>query len=68
MKNEFQFYDKSKNISNRYALNTVSPTIVEGEHVFSTSNKFVALLRNILADKSINALVFLKYYFPRHEL
>ena len=72
MKKDFNFYEKTTSMSKRLqslneALKSVKPTSVESERVFSTSGKFVAPLRNRLSDTSINALVFLKYYFQRHD-
>lgn len=53
--------DKLKNLNN--ALLTVKPTSVANERVFSSSGIFVSSQRTRLSDKSVNALIFSKYYF-----
>lgn len=45
------------------ALLTVKPTSTSSERVFSVAGIFIGKLRNKLKPNTLNALVFLKYYF-----
>jgi len=46
-------------------LMTVPPCTVESERAFSSANNFCRKIRTNLGDESLNALVFLKYYFNK---
>ena len=72
MKSEFSKFEKTSVLSAdlilfKNALITIKPTSVSSERVFSISGKFVSPLRCRLRDVSIDALVFLKYYFLDRE-
>lgn len=45
------------------AINTIKPTSIDSERAFSVANNFCTKIRSRLSDKSLHALVFLKYYF-----
>ena len=45
------------------ALLTVKPTSTASERVFSVAGIFITKLRNRMSSSTLNALVFLKYYF-----
>jgi hypothetical protein len=46
-------------------LCTIKPTSTDAERSFSVAGCFCSKLRSRLSDKSLNALVFLKYYYLR---
>jgi hypothetical protein len=48
------------------ALLTVKPTSTASERVFSVAGIFVTKLRNQMNATTLNALIFLKYYFLNH--
>lgn len=47
------------------AVSTVKPTSTSNERTFSVCTNFCTKIRSRLADKSLMALVFLKYYYIR---
>ena len=47
------------------ALKTIKPTSVEAERVFSAFGYFVSKIRNCLNDVTIDALLFLRYYYSK---
>ena len=49
----------------RQMINSIRPTSTEIEGTFSIAGKFVSKLRTRLSDASVNALVFLKFWFKR---
>lgn len=68
LKQEFKIFkstgNRTENLEKlRNALDTIQPTSTESERVFSVAGNFISKLRCRLSDKSVNALVFLKYYF-----
>lgn len=70
VKKEFVLFEKTGVLSEplkllKNALLTIKPTSVEAERVFSTGGKFLSPLRSRMTDDTINALIFLKYYFIR---
>lgn len=46
------------------ALQTVPPTSVEAERVFSAGGLFLTKLRSSMSDKTLDKLIFLKLFFP----
>lgn len=59
----------SERIQNLYkALLTIKPTSVTNERVFSSSGLFVSNLRTRLSDKSVNVLIFNKYFFLNEKV
>lgn len=49
------------------ALNSIKPTSVENERVFSLSGGVITKIRSRLSDKAVNALIFLKAYFIKSK-
>ena len=47
------------------AISSVKPTSTSNERTFSTSANFCTKIRSRLSDASLNALVFLKYYYVK---
>ena len=45
------------------ALLSIKPTSTDVERVFSVSASFCTKIRSRLSDKSLNALVFLKFFY-----
>ena len=45
------------------ALQTVPPTSVEAERVFSAGGLFLTKLRSSMSDKTLDKLIFLKLFF-----
>lgn len=57
---------RSENMDNLYeALLTISPTSTSCERVFSVSGNTITKIRSRLSTNTINAIVFLKYYFNK---
>ena len=48
-------------------LSTVQPTSVEAERCFSSSGYICSKYRSRLDDKTLNALIFLRFYFKKHK-
>ena len=46
------------------ALQTVPPTSVEAERVFSAGGLFLTKLRSSMSDNTLDKLIFLKLFFP----
>ena len=46
------------------ALLTIPPTTVEAERVFSAAGLFFTKLRTSLSDRSIDRLMFLRFFLP----
>lgn len=68
LKDEFKIYkstgNPTKNISSLImALDTIKPTSTESKRTFSVAGNFCTKIRSRLSDKSLSALVFLKYHF-----
>ncbi|CAH2084627.1 unnamed protein product [Euphydryas editha] len=68
LKKEFQLFEatgkRTESLELLYtALNTIKPTSVENERVFSLSGGIITKIRNRLSDKAVDALIFLKAYF-----
>ena len=58
--------EKTANLEKLYAaLMNLPPTSVSCERVFSVSGNFGNKQRARLSDKSLDSLVFLKYYFQK---
>jgi hypothetical protein len=49
------------------ALKTIPPTSIEAERAFSAVGIFITKLRNRLSPPTIDALIFLKYYFKKQR-
>jgi len=59
---------RTPNLQNLYdVLLTIKPTSIDTERAFSISANFCTKIRSRLADKSINALLFLKYFHLNHN-
>lgn len=57
---------RSKELENLYqALLTIQPTSTNSERAFSTSGNFMTKIRSRLNTDTLNALVFLKFYFNK---
>ena len=55
---------KNKQLVNLYQnILTFQPTSANSERVFSISRNFIIKIRNRLNKETLNALVFLKFYF-----
>lgn len=70
LKQEFILYKntgkRTENLQKIYnALLSIKPTSTDVERVFSTCTTFCSKLRSRLSDKSLNALVFLKFYYNK---
>jgi len=68
LKKEFQIFKSTGNRTENLeklcnALDRIQPTSTESERTFSVAGNFLSKLRCKLSDKSLSALVFLKYYF-----
>lgn len=68
LRQEFILYrktnNKTKNISLLYkAIQSVKPSSTECERAFSIAGNFCTKIRSRLGDQSLNALVFLKFYY-----
>ncbi|KAL0859841.1 hypothetical protein ABMA27_010181 [Loxostege sticticalis] len=72
LKKEFQLFEatgkRTENLELLYkALNSIKPTSVENERVFSLSGGVITKIRSRLSDKAVNALIFLKAYFIKSK-
>lgn len=72
LRQEFNLYrktnNKTKNISLLFkAIQTVKPSSTECERAFSIAGKFCTKVRSRLSDQSLNALVFLKFYYLKNK-
>lgn len=70
LKSEFALFKntgkRTKNMQNLLdALLTIKPTSTDVERVFSVCASFCTKIRSRLSDKSLAALVFLKYYYKK---
>ena len=58
--------NRSENLQKLYdALLCIKPTSTDVERIFSICNNFCTKIRSRLADASLNALVFLKFYYNK---
>lgn len=65
---EFKVFEstgtRTKNLKNLLdALNTIQPTSTPSERIFSVANNFCTKIRCAMKYETLDALVFLKYYF-----
>lgn len=72
LKTEFSLFkntgQRTENLQKLYnAFLTIKPTSTDVERVFSVTNSFCTKIRSRLSDKSLNALVFLKYYYNKNS-
>jgi hypothetical protein len=59
---------RTDNLQKLYnALLTIKPTSTDVERVFSSTNWYCSKIRSRLSDKSLSALVFLKFYYKTHN-
>jgi hypothetical protein len=70
LKSEFTLFrnsgQRTENLQKLYnAILSIKPTSTDVERVFSVCTNFCTKLRSRLSDKSLNALVFLKYYYKK---
>ena len=70
LKSEFTLFrnsgQRTENLQKLYnAILSIKPTSTDAERVFSVCTNFCTKLRSRLSDKSLNALVFLKYYYKK---
>ncbi len=70
LKTEFVLFKNSgqrtENLQKIYnSLLSIRPTSTDVERVFSICTSFCTKIRSRLSDKSLNALVFLKYYYKK---
>ena len=68
LKNQFKLLESTKTLTGDLkklfeSLMSVRPTSTSSERVFSTANTFKTKIRNRMAAKTLDSLVFLKYYF-----
>lgn len=68
LKQEFLLFrntgKRTSNLDDLYnALSSIKPTSTSNERTFSVSGSFCTKIRSRLADKSLNSLVFLKYFY-----
>jgi hypothetical protein len=64
---KFEKGTRTDNLQKLYnALLTIKPTSTDVERVFSTTNWYCSKIRSRLSDKSLSALVFLKFYYKSH--
>lgn len=68
LQKEFKLFEltgfKSSNLVNLYnALNSIRPTSTSSERVFSVASNFCTKIRSSMSYETLDALVFLKYYF-----
>jgi hypothetical protein len=73
LKKEFELFRcNEKRTENLDKLNksllTIKPSSTDAERTFFIASKFCTKIRSRLSDKSLNALVFLKYYYIRKNL
>lgn len=60
--------NRGKNLDRCYdSLNSIPPTSVESERVFSGCGKIATKIRSRLSDKSLDILCFLRSYFKMEE-
>lgn len=60
-------FKRTENLEKIYrALNSIKPTSTDVERVFSVSSNFCTKIRSRLSDKSLNSLVFLKYFYNKN--
>lgn len=72
LKSEFVLYkntnQRTSNLQKLYdALLTIKPTSTDVERVFSSATFYCTKIRSNLADVSLNALVFLKFWKQRSD-
>lgn len=72
LKQEFVLYKntgkRTENLQKLFnALCSIKPTSTDCERAFSVSNNFCTKIRSKLSDKSLNSLIFLKFYFLRQN-
>lgn len=70
LKSEFMLFkntgQRTENLQKLYnALLCIKPTSTDVERVFSVCTNFCTKIRSRLSDKSLQALVFLKYYYKK---
>jgi len=70
LKQEFLLFrntgKRTSNLDDLYnSLSSIKPTSTSNERTFSISCNFCTTVRSRLADKSLNSLVFLKYFYLR---
>ncbi len=59
--------NRTENVTKLYdALLTIKPSSTDVERVFSTTNWYCSKFRSRLSDKSLSALVFLKFCYKTH--
>ena len=68
LKNQFKLLESTKTLTGDLkklfeSLMSVRPTSTSSERVFSTANTFKTKIRNRMAAKTLDSLVFFKYYF-----
>ena len=70
LKSEFTLFkntgQRTENLQKLFnAILTIKPTSTDVERVFSVTSSFCTKIRSRLSDKSLQALVFLKYYYNK---
>lgn len=70
LKSEFIHFkntgQRTEKLQNLYdAILTIKPTSIDVERVFSVCSSFCTKIRSRLSDKSLQALVFLKYFYKK---
>lgn len=73
LKQEFLLYrntgKRSENLEKLFnALLTIKPTSTDVERVFSIATNFCTKIRSRLSDNSLNALIFLKFFYRKTSL